>query len=234
MEKYGYSSDFDSLFEKSEFIKLYPFVGRNYQNMSTKIMVLGESHYIDPELDISNYSEAQLKELDDDKYYSRSVLMDDYFANIREDGTNPNKWIQCYRNTAAMITGMEYHDSDYVWNNLSFYNFFQSSIGHGAGSQKFITPELIEDSRKAYFEVITILKPDFIIAWGLGKLYYKWVPEDGYIEMGEYTYKYKEFPNTLIWHIKHPSRSFSYEKYHDSFMKKVNELGLDISDVVKQ
>ena len=232
MDNYDYSSEYDNEFDKSNLIKFYPFVGSKYKSKSPKIMILGESHYFDPNLDISNLNKEQLDELDGDKYYSRAVIINDYFSSIRENSTNPNKWIQCYRYTSAMIAGKGYHLSDYVWDYISFYNFFQKSIGHGAGSQKFITEELIENSKKAYFEVIKILEPNLIIAWGVGKLLYKWVPKENIIEIDKVTYKYNDFPNTIIMHYPHPSRGFPYQSFHEHFMGKIKKLEIDLNNII--
>jgi len=236
METYGYENDLDAIFDKTEYIKFYPFIGKKYNEIYPKILVLGESHYIglDPNNPVS-ITDKQLEEWDNDKYSSRYVFSDDYFPEIREDGTHPYHHIRCYRNTATMITGKDYHFSDYVWDYLSFYNFFQKNVGVGAKGKEFINEKLIEDSQKAYFKVINILKPELIIAWGRSSLYYAWVPQDDCEIINEecFLYKYKKYPGTIIWHISHPSQGFPYGEYHKEFKRITKETNIDISKLME-
>jgi hypothetical protein len=108
VETYDYTSEYDNKPDNSQFIKFYPFIGKKYKTISHKIMVLGESHYIDPNIPDEQLTEKQLADWDNDKYNSRYVFVDDYFPEIRSNGTHPYHWIRCYRNTAAMITGIIY------------------------------------------------------------------------------------------------------------------------------
>jgi hypothetical protein len=231
-----YENELDVEFSKSKYISFFPFIGKKYPEAIPKIMVLGESHYIDPNIPDEEITQEQLKEWDNDNYYSRSVFLDDYFPDIREDGTHPNKWIKCYRNTSAIISGKGYHVSDYIWDYLSFYNFFQNNVGKGAKGKEYINTNVIANSRLAYFDVISILKPDLIIAWGIGKLFYEWVPQENtcFINENFNLYKYNNLPNTAIWHIPHPSQGFSYDWYHSEFLQVVNELKLDISKIIEE
>ena len=235
METYDYTSEYDAHFAGSAYIKFYPFVGKKYSSAVPKIMVLGESHYIDPNLAITD---GVLKEWADDIAATRYVLVDDYFGELKSDGTHPYQWVRGYRNTAAMITGQDYHRSDFIWDSLSFYNFFQIYVGKGSNGKEYINETAIENSRKAYFEVINILQPNLIIAWGTGALD-KWVPQDDFEVISTstssiYLYTYKSNPNTVIWHIPHPSRGFSYEWYHDEFLKVAKEINMDISRILQK
>ena len=233
MESSNYENELDFEFSKSTFINFFPFVGCKYKDISPKIMVLGESHYINPNIPEEDLTEELLKELNQDRYSTRSVFFEDYFPNIRENGTHPCQHVRCYRYTAAMITGKEYHKSDYIWDYLSFYNFFQIYVGKGSKGKKYINEKSIENSGRAYFDVINILKPELIIAWGNSKLF-EWVPQDDYenIDNNIWLYKYKSLPDTKIWHIPHPSQGFSYEWFNEEFLRIVKCLDLDISKIL--
>ena len=160
----------------------------------------------------------------------------EYLAGITENGTHPEQYIKCYRNFAAMITGKDYHSSDYIWDYLSYYNFFQKHVGKGSKGKEYINEELIENSRKGYLEVIKILKPDLVIAWGRTLLYYDWVPQEDcdYINEKEFLYRYTSMPNTAIWHINHPSQGFSYDAWHEEFLERLKEINIDISGIVNK
>ena len=217
----------DDVFDKSEYIKFYPFIGKKYKEISPKILVLGESHYFPP-----NVTDIEMKEFDNEKLTSRIVLLGEYISEIRENGTHPCQYIRCYRYTAAMITGKDYHFSDYIWNYLSFFNFFQKHAGRGSKGKEFIDEILIENSQRAYFEIINILKPKLVIAWGSTDLYNKWVPRNDRDPIEDYLYKYKKYPDTVIWHIQHPSRGFDYKWYHEEFKRITKENNIDISKLV--
>ena len=203
LDRDKYEHELDTEFRKSEYIKYFPFIGKKYMDITPKIMILGESYYIDPE--------------------------------IRKDGIHPNKRVKCYRNTSAVISGKDYHVSDYIWEYLSFYSFFQNHVGKGAKDKGYINSDIIDNSRKAYFDVINILKPDLIIVWGISKLFYEWTPQEDRQFVNEHflLYKYKNLPKTSFWHIPDPSQGFSYEWYHDEFLMVVKELSLDISKLTE-
>jgi hypothetical protein len=222
MLDYTLDETFDCELVKSKYIKYLPYIGKKYKDQKSRILILGESHYISEE----DYKD--IKTINKDKYFTRSIFLDCYFPEIRDDGSHPYDWVRCYRNTAAMITGKYYNSSDYIWQNLAFYNFFQSVVGVGSKGKDFITDELINDSRIAFYEVVRILKPNLIIAWGKDKLFYNWMPKDewAYIDEDKLCYKYINIPKTSIWHIHHPSQGFSYRDYNKVFVELAKILEL--------
>ena len=231
MDEEKYKNELDKELRKSSFIKFFPFIGKKYKSIFPKIMILGESHYIDPNIPEEEITEELLEEWNSDKYSTRYVFLDEYFPGIRENGTHPYQHIRCYRYTAAMITGKDYHKSDYIWDYLSFYNFFQINVGKGSKGKEYINERSIENSRRAYFDAINILKPELVIAWGNSRLYYEWIPQDDCqnIDDNIWLYKYKFLPDTTIWHTPHPSQGFSYEWFNKEFLRILKCLNLDIS-----
>ena len=209
------NESFDDELVKSKNIKYLPYIGKEYINEKSRILILGESHYISEE----DYKD--IKNVNLDKNFTRSIFLDCYFPEIRDDGSHPYDWVRCYRNTAAMITGEDYCSSDYIWQKLAFYNFFQSIVGVGSKSKDYINDALINTSQVAFYEVVKILKPSLIIAWGLGRLFNEWMPNDEweYICEDKKCYKYKHIPKTSIWHIHHPSQGFSYRKYNKEYLE---------------
>jgi len=228
---FDYSPDysFDKKFKKDKLIKFYPYVGKDYKDQKIKILILGESHYIEKD------ELSKLEEYNADISLTRGILIENYFANIRKDKTNPYPYVKCFRNTAAMITNKEYHCSDNIWRKLAFYNYFQKIVGVGAKGKEFIDESLIEKSRVAYFNVLETLKPTIVIAWGIGSLYYKWVPQEKceIIDEENFLYRYIDKQDTLIWHIRHPSQGFSYEAYHQKLITIMKEAKIDPKEIIK-
>jgi hypothetical protein len=144
MEAYDYKSKYDTQFDNSSYIKFYPFIGKYYNCISPKVMVLGESLYINPNIPDKKLTNKLLTELNNDIYLTRYVFVDDYFPEIRPNGTHPYQWIRCYRYTAAMITGKDYHFSEHIWDYLSFYNFFQTNVGKGSKGKEYISIKIIQ------------------------------------------------------------------------------------------
>lgn len=188
---------FDGEFEKIASIKFLPFIGEGYSSAHPKIMVLGESTYWDK-----------------DDYVKECIRnnMYDYLESLRDDGSTP-RWANAtaFRKMAAIITGKGSKESDEIWYNLAFYDFCQITIGKTAPDKSNLTKEALEMSQEAYLEVIKILNPNLIIAWGTSDLYH-WVPQNGKIGINESEklYKYEMFPNTFIWHINHPAKGFNF------------------------
>ena len=186
----------------SNLINFLPYVGPKYLETKNKILVLGESHY------------GAQKE-NTRRNFTRDVIEDDYLSAVSEGKRHP--WIKCFRYTAAMITGKGYHESDYIWEELAFYNFFQEVVGdNGHADKKFITSELIEKSCKAFFETLSILNPKIVIVWGESKIYKEWLPTENRIvlDADNYLFSFHNLPSTLIWSIRHPSLGFSYKEFN--------------------
>lgn len=200
---------FDSQFEQSGNIKFYPYVGGNYNTSLPKILILGESHYISGEL---TPTQKEIDSWNNDINTTRDAV---------EDGYKP------YKNTVSLLTNSVINN-DWIYDNISFYNFFQKYVGIGSSDKSMIDLDLIQLSQIAFFHVIEILKPNLTIAWGTSKLYNEWVPQEecDILSKDGMLYKYKKYPNTNIWHIKHPSsRNFDLFEATDKFSKLCNNLG---------
>jgi len=212
--------DYDDKFEKHENIKIWPFIGEGYYDAKPKIMILGESPYWEK-------NEPPPRE-------STRYNLTDYIESIRENGSTP-QWAHAtiFRNLAAMITGKGFKESDEKWYDMAFYNFYQFIIGENANDKSKLSQENIILSQKAFFDVVKILSPDFIIACGVTYLFNSWLPQEGreipdeIRDKEKKVYKYKTFPNTVIWHIHHPSRGFelnSWQEEYKAVVKNVCEL----------
>ena len=202
-----YDDSFDEILDEYENIKLLPFIGSDYNlgKTKTKIMVLGESAYWE--------KNDPFKETTRDNIFY-------YLEEIRPDGSTPkDTHSKPFRNTAAMISGKSYYKSDEKWKYLAFYNFYQFIIGKNANDKSLWTKENNYLSQTAFFDVIKILKPDFIIVWGVSYMYESWLPQEGriFLDKEKKLYKFEAFPNTIIWHIQHPSRGFELEYWQEEY-----------------
>jgi hypothetical protein len=179
---------FDSQFRQTNSIKFYPYIGDKYNEYFPKILILGESHYISNEL---SPNQEEIDTWNKDTNTTREAV---------EEGYKP------YKNTAAMLTNTIINN-EWVYKIVAFYNFFQQYVGIGSSNKSLINDEMIDLSQKAYFSIIEILKPNLVIAWGTGKLYNSWVPQDECEILNEDNtlYRYKKYMETYIWHIQHPS-----------------------------
>ena len=202
--------DYEQKLGNTKYINFLPYVGPKYAQSAPKIFILGHSHYAD-----CDGSPEQMAEWDNDLGRTREVIKDDYLATVAEGKIH--RWIRCYRYMAAVLTGNDYHKSDYFWDSLAYSNFFQKHVGTSPHDRRFITNELIEDSRNAFFENLEILRPDYVIAWGTTLFNYE-MPRD-FIRLPDENSSaatprigyYKNFSDTIIWWMTHPSApSFSY------------------------
>jgi hypothetical protein len=182
------NKDFDQILV-NEGIKFLPYIGDNYLISNPKILILGESHYTNEDLSQKIYL---LDEHNNDINTTRDVV-EDYYSKALKD-------------MAAILTNRVI-DNDYIWDYISFYNFFQKYVGFKSKGKSLIDESLIQESRKAFLKIIEILSPDLVIAWGVSKLYWRWLPQENfkYIDEKNKLFNYNEYPNSIIWSINHPS-----------------------------
>jgi hypothetical protein len=182
------NTSLDKAFADTGLVKFYPYIGDAYFESSPRILVLSESHYVAAE---TRENAEQLGELNSNTNTTRDAVEERY---------------KPYQNTAALLSNRVI-DNEYVYEKAAWYTFFQKYVGFGSGDKSLIDDALITLSQKAYFKVIELLKPELVIAWGVGGLYDRWVPQDecDILSEDKLLYKYKQYSDTLIWHIRHPS-----------------------------
>ena len=92
--------------------------------------------------------------------------------------------------------------NEFIADKIAFYNFFTNCIGYGAKDKQF-AEKYLEKSRQNFFKIITILTPNVVIVLGKSKMR-DWMPPNA-CEINGYAYYYKQYPNSKIIHIMHPS-----------------------------
>lgn len=222
------------LFQNSKSVKYWPYIGKGYFKCATKILVLGESHYLtDP---------SRVKEMENYSGWTNEVIIwaylnQEYCQNFSSFDDFPkwislpkNSYLKGFRNTAKMLVQSIVPDknlklcSDYVWKNLAFYNFFQRPVACRPGCHEWLMADYnnyIKQARAALDEVMDLLKPDVVIVWGKGVFYKKWLPSD----------MAQRYPKVNFFPINHPSYNIKQE-YIDkwkNFVKqhKINEQYTD-------
>lgn len=210
-----------NIFEGLNDVNYWPYIGKGYFKCPEKILVLGESHYLtDPKL---------REEKENDHFLTNDVLVGDYldqnytqsfssFADFPKLMKLPrNSFLKGFRNTAKMLAHSGKWCSDYVWENLAFFNFFQKPVASRPGSHEWLNADYdnyIDMSRVAFEKVMEKLTPDIVIIWGKGDLDKKWLPAN----------KNSLYPDVVFFPINHPSRNICppyIEKWND-FVKKGN------------
>jgi hypothetical protein len=191
----------ESKLNSAKHIFYLPFIGKKYWESDFRILVLGESHYGSRE----NTS-------------TRQVVQAEYLDALKKG--EKNKWIQCYRSTGAMITGKGYHNSDFKWEEMAFSNFFQSPIGEFANDKQYLNKNMVEVGRLAFFELLDILQPNIVIVWGKSKMYWNWLPQENrnVLDQDQLLFSYGKYPSIPVWCIRHPSRGFSYNRFHKDWL----------------
>ncbi len=191
-------------------VKFLPWVGDKYEGgfEGVKILVLGESQY-------TKTAGASYEVLNADKESTINIIKN-------RIALKSNSSLQTFLNNNRMILGeKDRNKAADLWNNLAFYNFIQVTAGNSATSKKGhndksqIDKTVIENSRLALSEVLEELKPDLVIVWGKTKIN-KWLPEDK-IVLKKGIWKLSNNNSPIFWNIKHPSRFFSWRKYHGMF-----------------
>ena len=208
--------NYDTQLKQAKHVNFLPYIGEKYAQTSQKILVLGHSHYA-----VDADSPEEMEKWDIDTERTRTVITEEYREGIADNGTHPYSYVRCFRYMAAALTGKDYHNSDDKWDELAFYEFYQKHAGTTHNSRQNITPELTEISKKALFEVIGILKPSVVIAWGSELAGDYCLPTDGYTKISDDPLGgvYDVFPDTYFWFMKHPSMGFSYEAGREDWIK---------------
>jgi hypothetical protein len=183
-------------------IHFQPWVGKKYARSSRKrILVLGESHYSDLPKGVD---------------FTRSLL-DEY---VRGDW-NYSFWT----NIGQAISGRSHWEMDRaeVWSHLAFYNYVQQIAAKGPRAAP--TTSMFESSERAFFEVLSQLRPTHVVVCGL-RLWRNMAPLTGReasFALKGVNYSWGGYrlgkQDIRAFPIKHPSAGFSSTKWHAVIQK---------------
>lgn len=201
---------------KNVFFK--PWKGRDYNFggiFGKKVLVVGESHYCRNEMcpECGNPEKSG-----DCSLYTIEVVQAYLHQNEKK-----GRWFSTFKKFERSMVGHETtpDESRAIWNSISFYNYLQKAM---SGPRKGALYADYENSEPAFWEVMELLQPDVMIAWGVTCMYYNmpggeaWQPEtdlviDGYhIRNGVYTLKSGKRVKS-IW-VYHPSSGYSWDWWY--------------------
>ena len=136
--------------QETQAIHFLPYVGDGYADASPRILMIGEAnHGTAPDGADRTYTDGVV----------RRALQD------AAEG-NGNHWVRYIRNISAMLTGNAYGGSNAVWDTVAYGVFFQHMETETHRNRSRATPEEIALGRRAFFAMLDVLKPDFVIVWG--------------------------------------------------------------------
>jgi hypothetical protein len=124
-----------------------PWVGNLFGIQSPKILILGESHY----LDVGHFHP-------------------DVTINVvRNFGLREKGKLRFFTTIAKILSGQPYEwlsdeKSSEFWHKVAFYNFILSSVGISARIR--LTEEMWQKSEAPFYTVINNLQPDIIVILG--------------------------------------------------------------------
>lgn len=194
-------------------VNYYPYVGSKYNEAAVKILVLGESHYYAPRegFDPNNYSALTIETVKGDYgCVGWKLKTNSFFEFPKESRFVVYSYINNYRKTANLISGVDIYTCDYVWEQLAFYNFFQRVMGSTPTNHSYFNKDpkgFISQARIALLDVLDRLKPDIVLIWGIDDLTNVWLEQDGKIKNvipGTNCFKYKKYPHTIFLPMAHP------------------------------
>lgn len=176
-----YTSKYEKLFNNTN-VNYYPFVGNHYDE--NRILVVGESHY---------YGEGCTPEeriqIDTNHFHTKECYIEQYPVFRKMQSLLANKVI----------------GAESVSANIAFYNFFQHCVGFSSRDKSLIKKNnLVTEAREAFFMILEILEPKLVIVWGTSAMW-EWMPDYDYTMKDKNSYIYNIYPNSLIFHINHPS-----------------------------
>jgi hypothetical protein len=141
--------------------QMMPFIGK-YWNNSKKILVIGESHYLDPDFDveiIKDWYNFYVNELDGDDYEYAYGWTNT--ANIVDTTNYKSKGHGLYRNIDIAIRETGFTPTENIFCYISFYNFFQRPA-EKTGDSIIITNDDIRIANETLSFIIDIISPNYL------------------------------------------------------------------------
>lgn len=135
----------------SEQVVFAPWIGKEYDRQSPRMLVLGESHY-GVELTESQFTTEMIRR---------------QFGEGQDDGCELDRY--SFPKTVERIFAgkqeLTESDTKAFWSKVVFYNFVQA---HLADRSVRPTSKQFRNSVTPFCEIVTTLKPDVIVVFGIG------------------------------------------------------------------
>ena len=205
-----YDDQFDKVYNKDNGLIHFPWIGRDYPNNKTKILILGDSHYAE--------DEDERERCKTEKNYTRGIL------NV---AVNQDDIWSMFKGLYSLFGVTPYSAENALWNKVAFCNFVQEPM------KRRDAKPTSKNYRRAWLcllDLIDIIKPDICLfigirGWvsngyinlenrGYCSLAYDTVRINGYTPWRA-TISTKNGVNTRAIAIHHTSQRFTPEKWRD-------------------
>jgi hypothetical protein len=130
-------------------IKWLPWIGENYFNGDKRILVVGESHYYNPQ-EVGSFEKHQSPTFTQEVIDEMARQRDYYNTKI-------------FQNFHKALIGNDEFDADKFWNQLAFFNFVQRPMDTNKGRPGY--DDFLE-SWKSFKIILSELKPTLVIFIG--------------------------------------------------------------------
>lgn len=138
-----------SKLEEEGKIKWLPWIGKDFAEQGNRILIIGESHYYNPE-EKGSFEKHQTKTFTREVISEMAIQRDYYGTRI-------------FQNFHKAIFGNDNFDTEKFYNVISFYNFIQKPMNTNKGRPTYND---FLDSWASFVEVINVLKPTICIFIG--------------------------------------------------------------------
>lgn len=135
-----------------------PWLGEEYKNQKQKLLIIGESHYFDP-----NEDDCFEKDGSFDKHtninFTQKVVKEIAINRNLKDKRSAKMYELFYRSICK-----ENQTRNDFWNTVAFYNFIQQPMN---SLKERPSSLMVEKGWSSFNQVVSILKPDVIIFIGV-------------------------------------------------------------------
>jgi hypothetical protein len=212
-----YDEQFSCIGHFQLYPELYPWVGRAFHSQSPRILVVGESHYLEPSSDYHHDAEAWYAGIDIQAKSDRAWTIT---RNIVANGI-ANHWKEksktIYRNieAAAVDAGVSMSTADTPFHSMAFMNYFQRPAQ--VSGKSIVVSALDRNHSSAVLNaVLEILSPQIVIfcsvlAWKAAR---ESVQGHQHIR-----FAFTPHPATRWWHT--PMRKYNHKSGRQIFIEAV-------------
>jgi len=145
--------------------EMKPFIGKFWDSLSPKILLVGESHYLPKESNIVSNPETwyignSKNFTESEKFHisTRKIFEEADRGEIRKRGYSYFKNMK----KAVKESNLSFKDNDLLFPYFSFYNYFLR-VAEETGKSIKVKPKDEEVAMKTFIELYDILKPDKVI-----------------------------------------------------------------------
>jgi hypothetical protein len=222
------TTNLDIEFNSIQNLKWLPWIGDDYLNSPNKLLLIGESHYYNPEKKESFEKHQNIG-------YTREVI--EKVAINKEYKTYKKKAPKIFPNIHFTFLGNDNIATKSFWNKVGFYNFVQVPMKTNQGRP---TKNDYTKGWEHFDEIINIVKHDTCIFLGNSSSQYfsnsliksntkisSKLTNIGKVNNAmfkETEIKLHNGQKVAILFIRHPSNFFSWKKWNNQLTNKVPNL----------